>query len=193
MRGKDAILIKQLKKNSVEAFDTLYKNYSARLYNFVLKISNGNKYQSEEIVQRVFIKIWETKALIDETKSFNTYLCTIAKNMLTNELNHETVKYIYSNYILNSHTTSYSLDEEIEYEFLTRYIDTLIDELPAATREVYRLSRLKSYTNKEIARLLDKSESTVEKQLSKANRYIKEKIRQHFDKIFFIVLFLNFL
>ncbi len=192
MQITDSILIKQLQHNSVKAFDALYQRYSARLYNFILKISNGNIYQSEEILQRVFIKIWETRNMIDPEKSFNTYVCAIAKNMLINELNHETVKYIYSNYMLNQGAeASYSVDDDIEFEFLTKYLETLINELPPASREVYKLSRLKYYSNKEIAALLNKSESTVENQLTKANKYIKEKMKQHFDKIFIFLLSLN--
>lgn len=188
----DSILVKQLQKNSIEAFNTLYYRYSGRLYNFVLKISRGDVYRSEEIVQRVFIKIWENRDQINADQSFNTYLCTIAKNMLINELNHETVTYIYSKFILKEAETYYTEEEKIEFHFLNSYINQLIDELPPASREVYKLSRLKSYSNKEIATLLNKSESTVEKQIAKANEKIKEKIRLHFDKIFTCLLLLVF-
>ena len=85
MHSDTEILIQSLKNNSIRAFDALYQIYSARLYHFVMKISNRDSYISEEIVQRVFIKIWEERNGLDSQKSFNSYICTIAKNMLMNE------------------------------------------------------------------------------------------------------------
>jgi len=192
LKSEEKILIELLRNGSIEAFDKLYNLYSAKLYNFIMKVSDFDTYVSEEIVQRVFIKIWETKTEIDPSKSFNSFIFTIAKNMLINDHNRKMVKYIYENHIKEKSTSfSTATEEDIEYSFLKQYIETLIDKLPPASREVYKLSRLESFSNKEIAKKLNKSESTVEKQLSKANKFITEKIKQHYDKIF-IGLFILF-
>ncbi len=180
-----------LQSDSTHAFDLLYKRYSGKLYNFVMKISNYDAYRSEEIVQRTFIKIWELRKELNPEKSFHSFIGTIARNMLMNEYNHEVIEYIYRNYIVRKKQEaeiSTSSEEKIEYTFLTHYLDTLIDELPSACKEVYRLSRLNAYSNKEIASRLRKSESTVEKQLMKANKFIREKVKQHYDKIFLTLL-----
>jgi len=192
LKSEEKILIELLRNGSIEAFDKLYNLYSAKLYNFIMKVSDFDIYVSEEIVQRVFIKIWETRTDIDPSKSFNSFIFTIAKNMLINDHNHKMVKYIYENHILEKNTNYCTATEEgIEYSFLIQYIETLIGKLPPACQDVYRLSRLESFSNKEIAKKLNKSESTVEKQLSKANKFISEKIKQHYDKIF-IALFILF-
>lgn len=192
LTSEDKILVKLLQDNSTQAFDALYKRYSARLYNFVMKISNYDVYISEEIVQRVFIKIWEIKEKLDPEKSFNSFLSTIAKNMLLNEYNHIATEFIYKNYVLISSENTYtSFEEKIEYTFFKDYLLKLIDKLPPACREVYKLSRFESFSNKEIAMHLNKSESTVEKQIIKANKFIKENIQQYHDKIFLLMLFLQ--
>ena len=77
---KDTLL--NLKKGSSDDFEKLFNMYGAKLYHFVLKLSSGNKYLAEEMVQRTFIKIWETHTSVNPDKSFISYLCTIAKNML---------------------------------------------------------------------------------------------------------------
>lgn len=188
MKSNEKILIEQLLDGSVNAFDTLYNMYSAKLYNFIMKISNYDLYLAEEIVQRVFIKIWETKHNLNPEKSFNAFICTIARNMLMNEYNHEMVGFVYENYMKQKITeTSTVTEENIEFSFLKQYLETLIDKLPPACREVYKLSRLELYTNKEIAEHLQKSESTVEKQLAKANKFINETLKQHYDKIFILI------
>jgi len=84
-----------LKKGSSPSFESLYHRYSGKLYNFVMKVSKGDSYIAEELVQRTFIKVWETKEYVNPDKSFISYLCTIAKNMLLNEYEHQTIQFIY--------------------------------------------------------------------------------------------------
>ena len=186
------ILIQSLKRDSIRAFDALYELYSARLYNFIMKISKGDKYMAEEIVQRVFVKIWEERNGLEPQKSFNAYICTIAKNMLLNEYKHQMVEFVYQDYILRTNQEESNEGEDvIEYKFLEKYLDTLIDKLTPARREVYIMSRIDKLTVKEIAQKSGKSEKTIEKQLSEANEFIRRQFKIHYDKIFSL-LFMSF-
>ena len=189
MNHDTEILIQPLKNGSVKAFDALYQLYSARLYNFVLKISNGDTYMAEEIVQRVFIKIWEDRSMLDTQKSFNAFICTIAKNMLMNEYKHQMVEFVYQEYILqiNKDESSDGVDK-IEYVFLEKYLNTLIEQLTPARREVYIMNRMNKLTVKEIAQRSGKSEKTIEKQLSEANEFIRRQFSKHYDKLFSLLI-----
>ena len=189
MNHDTEILIQPLKNGSVKAFDALYQLYSARLYNFVLKISNGDTYMAEEIVQRVFIKIWEERSMLDTQKSFNAFICTIAKNMLMNEYKHQMVEFVYQEYILqiNKDESSDGVDK-IEYVFLEKYLNTLIEQLTPARREVYIMNRIDKLTVKEIAQRSGKSEKTIEKQLSEANEFIRRQFSKHYDKLFSLLI-----
>ena len=189
MNHDTEILIQPLKNGSVKAFDALYQLYSARLYNFVLKISKGDTYMAEEIVQRVFIKIWEERGVLDSQKSFNAFICTIAKNMLMNEYKHQMVEFVYQEYILqiNKDESSDGVDK-IEYVFLEKYLNTLIEQLSPARREVYIMNRIDKLTVKEIAQRSGKSEKTIEKQLSEANEFIRRQFSKHYDKLFSLLI-----
>ena len=189
MNHDNEILIQPLKNGSVKAFDALYQLYSARLYNFVLKISKGDTYMAEEIVQRVFIKIWEERSLLDTQKSFNAFICTIAKNMLMNEYKHQMVEFVYQEYILqiNKDESSDGVDK-IEYVFLEKYLNTLIEQLTPARREVYIMNRIDKLTVKEIAQRSGKSEKTIEKQLSEANEFIRRQFSKHYDNLFSLLI-----
>lgn len=189
MNHDNEILIQPLKNGSVKAFDALYQLYSARLYNFVLKISKGDTYMAEEIVQRVFIKIWEDRSMLDTQKSFNAFICTIAKNMLMNEYKHQMVEFVYQEYILqiNEEGSSDGV-EKIEYVFLEKYLNTLIEQLSPARREVYIMNRIDKLTVKEIAQRSGKSEKTIEKQLSEANEFIRRQFSKHYDKLFSLLI-----
>lgn len=82
-------LISRLNMGDAHAFKLLYNRYSGKVYNFVMKVSRGDCYLAEEIVQNVFIKVWEVRLNVDAQKSFIAYLCTIAKNMVVNIFLHQ--------------------------------------------------------------------------------------------------------
>lgn len=186
-------LLQRFNKGSSEAFEELFYLYSGKLYNFMMKLSLGNTYMSEEVVQRTFIKVWETHSFINPDKSFISYLCTIAKNMLLNEYEHQTIEYIYREYILNFQPNKENVTEkEVDRSFLEEYIDSLIEMLPPARKQVFILSRKEMLTNKEIAEYLQISESTVQTQLSKAVSFMKEQLGKYYDGILYILLICYF-
>jgi RNA polymerase sigma-70 factor (ECF subfamily) len=178
-----------LRNASMQSFDALYTRYSGKLYNFVMKLSKGNSYISEEIVQRTFIKVWETKEQINPDKLFISYLCTIAKNMLLNEYEHQTVEYIYQEYVKsNLIEIDSSTEKEVDKDLLEEYIDKLTDNLPPRCREIFILSRKKGLSNKKISEQLHISESTIETQLSKALSFMKSNLQKHYEYILFIII-----
>lgn len=191
----DKINLALLKEGSSKAFEKLFDQYAGKLYNFILKLSSGDTYLAEEIVQRTFIKIWEIRTQINPQKSFISYLCTIAKNMLMNEYEHMTVKFAYKEYILKYHQINENIiEKEIDRNLLEEYIDKLTDELPPARRQIFILSRKEHLSNKEIAERLQISESTIQTQLSKALIFMKEHLSKYYDIIILLVIynFVNF-
>jgi len=69
--------------------------YSGKLYNFIMRISSGNQYMAEEVVQSAFIRVWEVRERVEPESSFISFLCTIAKNLLMNMYQRQTVEYVY--------------------------------------------------------------------------------------------------
>ena len=180
-----------LRNASKESFEALYYRYSAKLYNFVMKVSKGDTYMAEELVQRTFIKIWETREYINPDKSFISYLCTIAKNMLLNEFEHQTVQFIYEEYIkMSVAENDNSTEKEVNKNLLEEYIDILANKLPPKRKEIFNLSRKEGLNNKLIAKKLNISESTIETQLSKALSFMKTQLKDHYDQILSLLIIL---
>ncbi|MDR1623828.1 MAG: RNA polymerase sigma-70 factor [Tannerellaceae bacterium] len=172
---KDTLL--KLRDGSPEAFEKLFHAYGGKLYNFILKISSGDVYLAEEMVQNTFVRVWETRAFLNPDKSFISYLCTIARNKLVNEYEHRTVEYIYREYVQTFHpATENSTEKETDRNLLEELIDRLIEKLPPARKQVFILSRKEMLSTKEIAERLRISESTVQTQLSKAVSFMKEHL-----------------
>jgi len=181
--------LESLRNASIQSFEHLYTQYSGKLYNFVMRVSKGDRYISEEIVQRTFIKIWDTKEQINPDKSFISYLCTIAKNMLLNEYEHQAVQYIYQDYVkLKMKEVDNTTEEEIDKNLLEEYIDKLTDNLPPKRKEIFILSRKKGLSNKKISEQLHISESTIETQLSKAIAFMKSQLQKHYEYILIILI-----
>ena len=177
-------LLTELKNGSFHAFERLYNMYSGKLYNFIMRISSGNQYMAEEVVQSAFIRVWEVRERVEPESSFISFLCTIAKNLLMNMYQRQTVEYVYNEYLINTGVDRDSQTEEsIDLRFLNEYIDSLAEELPAQRKKIFILSKRQNYTNKEIAEMMGISESTVATQLSLAVKFMREQLMKHYDKI----------
>ena len=177
-------LLTELKNGSFQAFERLYNMYSGKLYNFIMRISSGNQYMAEEVVQSALIRVWEVRERVEPEPSFISFLCTIAKNLLMNMYQRQTVEYVYNEYLKNTGVDRDSQTEEsIDLRFLNEYIDSLAEELPAQRKKIFILSKRQNYTNKEIAEMMGISESTVATQLSLAVKFMREQLMKHYDKI----------
>lgn len=178
--GVDSLHIHRLRSGDHISFEYLYNVWSGKLYNFVMRISNGDNFLAEDIVQSVFIKVWETRLSLDPDKSFGAYICTIAKNQLINIYQHRMLEHLYQEKVRTTDSSEYTTEEDVDYHLLEEYIDSLIEQLPPARREIFVLSRRHMMTNKEIAQKLSLSENTVESQLTKALSFLRKNINRHY-------------
>lgn len=180
--GKEKAHVRALKEAGTPAsFEYLYDQWSGKLYNFVLRISRGDEYLAEEIVQSVFIKVWEKRKELEVDKSFGAFLCTIAKNQLTNIYQRRMSEFLYWNEAGRTAPTDNTTEKEVDYHLLDEYLKSLIDRLPPARRKIFRLSRVHHLSNKEIAARLHLSENTVESQLTKAVAFLRQQVLQHYQ------------
>lgn len=181
-------LLQSLKEGSFSAFEKLYNLYSGKLYNFMMRLSSGNQYMAEEVVQQTFIRLWEVREKVDPTENFVSYLCTIARNLSMNMYRHQTVEYIYTEYLLKSNPDrDHQTEESTDLRFLNDYIDSLAEELPPSRKKIFLLSKRQGYTNKEIAEKMGISESTVATQLSLAVKFMREQFAKHYDKLILVL------
>ena len=172
-QDKDLLLMMRNGDNS--CFELLYRRYKGKVYNFILSVSNGDFYLAEEIVQNVFIKIWQDRKKIKLEGSFASLLFTMAKNMFLNELRDRVQQTLYQEHLQKNYNEYDNVvDKDIEYKLLEAEIDRLIAQLPPMRRKVYQLSKRNNMSNKEIAEQLNISEKTVESHLFLATGYMRK-------------------
>lgn len=167
--------IRKLRQSDKKAFTSLYELYWRKVYNFS-RLYLYNQSVAEEVVQEVFVKIWEKRELIKENENFKGLLFIITRNLIFNRHKKNVNEEVYKITVLSAMEESYDPEEEIEARSLSEYIDKLIEELPPRRREIFNLSRRKHKSYKEIAEILHISEKTVENQISEAIRYLKKNV-----------------
>lgn len=171
----DKDLIRQLKQSDHNAFTSLYERYWRQVYNFC-RLYLNNRSVAEEVVQEVFIRIWESRDFIKEEENFKGLLFIITRNQIFNRHRKNVNEDFYKMTVIAAMENSYNMEEEIEARDLSEYIDRLIEELPPRRREIFNLSRKEHKSYKEIAGLLQISEKTVENQIGEALKYLKRNI-----------------
>lgn len=170
-------IIAELAHDNDSAMDELFNYYYPRLYNFsrsFLKMEDG----IDDLLQEVFVKLWQNRKNINSADTFNAYIFTIARNLLLNELrsrlNNQKMKDRLHDL---SVAEEYSLFKQIEYNDLKGKIDLAIGELPARGKEIFMLSRNDGLSHKEIAEKLQISTKTVEYHITQSTSFLKQKLR----------------
>lgn len=180
-----------LKNGSHKAFEAIYNRYAGKLYNFIMTISHGDKYMSEEVIQSAFVRLWETKERIDPEKSILFYLSTISRNLLSNRYQRQTIEFLYQKLMINEQKPYHRQTEnEIDRKWLESFVDELIDQLPPARKKIFILRKKEDLSTREIAEAMNISVSTVETQLSLAMKFMKAEFAKNYDKLFLAVFFL---
>jgi RNA polymerase sigma-70 factor (ECF subfamily) len=185
----DKDLLNRLKQGNEAAFDAIYWKYNAWIYNFVNSLLY-DKTLTEDITQNVFLKIWEKHETINPDDNFESYLFTIARNLVFKETeNRLLAERLMESLRSRQSETDNSTEMQIDNDSLKEYITDLIEQLPTARRNIYKLSRIEFLSNKEIAEKLSISEKTVEAQITHSLKFLKEKLADNIGILILLSLF----
>lgn len=181
IKMSDSNILKRLKLDDTLAFEILYNEYHSKVYNYIRSFVRDS-YIAENVLQDVFISIWETRYNIDETLEIGSLLYRIAKNKSLNALRKEVNKRVCMEYLSAASSSADSTTEiRIDYEELEFFVRKFIRELPDRRREIFLCSFDEGLSYKEIALKLSISENTVDTQIRNAHEYLRKKILKYFN------------
>ena len=167
-----------LKKGDKVAYETLFRLYYSKLIH-IAKSYLVYQEDAEEVVQEVFLKLWEQKEKLETVKNINAYLYAMTKYSCLDKLKHEKVKRKYIENDLKAKANiqyGFIKDEAasllIENELQQKIIQS-IDLLPEKCKQVFIKSRMEGLKHQEIANELGISHRTVDAHISKAIRHMK--------------------
>lgn len=169
-------LVVRLKQGDLEAFDMIYNMYAGKLYAFGMKYLRSPA-DAEELVQSVFMKVWENHKKIDRDLSFRSYLFTIAYNDICKLFRQKSYLRKYVNETLYENPESSATAEEgIDYQSVIAEVQKIMNTLPEKQKEVFIKSRLEGKSAKEISEELGLSPGTIDNYISGAMKFIRSRI-----------------
>lgn len=187
---EDSLLVKQLSNGNERAFEKLYQKYKNDIYAFSFSLVKS-KSNAEEILQDVYLNVWQNKHKINPDLSFKSFIFTCTRNACLNFLkravNEQTMKDAIF-YKINTSSNSTILDHIIndEYEVLRK---KAIKKLPPKRKVIFKMSREEGKSYEDISAELNISISTVKNQMSKALDSIRNFLQVNTDLTFFILLY----
>jgi RNA polymerase sigma-70 factor (ECF subfamily) len=186
----ESLLVRNLSKGNLLAFNSLYKEYSSRLYRFAFGYLKSEA-EAEELVQEVFTIIWDRRASLKEDLSFKSFLFTIAFNIIRK---HFRTKSYLSEYLKTEAGSDVDMQtsQKITSDSLYQYIKELANKLPDRRKEIFIGSRFEGLSINEIAEKMKISHKTVENQLTDALKFIRTNLnRENIPVILYFFLFIS--
>jgi len=145
--------------------------------------------QSEEVVQDVFANLWQKRSTIEITSTIESYLFRAVRNTCLNILKHFKVREKHKDGITASYNNSGERADNLVLEIeLMNQIENLISELPPERQKVFKMSRFEEMKYKEIAEELGISIKTVEAQMGKALKFLRENLGDYLPMIVIAVI-----
>ena len=177
-------------------FDSIYINNFSRLFLFAKEYVLFDE-EAENIVQDIFLMLWEKREALRVDVSLTAYLFTLVKNKCIDFLRHQMVEQMYSEnvkheyneelnvklFALESFDHNFSSEEDIEI-----LLRNAIDKLPERCRLIFIKSRIEGKKYKEIAEELNLSVNTVEGQISIALKKLREELKDYLPLLLFLFI-----
>lgn len=168
-------MIKGLRSGHEGAYDQLFKEYYQPLAvfakSYVLDLETA-----KEIVQDFFVHLYEKRRNLVITTSIKSYLYQSVRNRCLNHLKHRQVQNMHHDLLKAEQDFTENLEDKIRVCELEHMISKVVDQLPPQCKRIFNLSRVKGFSNNEIAEQLQISKRTVETQISNALKTLREKL-----------------
>jgi RNA polymerase sigma-70 factor (ECF subfamily) len=166
----------QLNNAGSQDFEQLFKTHFEGLYRYAYTILRDN-HLAEEMVQEVFVKLYERAHQIRIETSLQSYLYRSVYNESLNYQKHQKAKANYRKFILHRQDPGAHPPDAGSYLELEARLQLALEELPEQCRTIFQLSRFEELKYREIAERMGLSVKTVENQLSKALRIMRKWLK----------------
>lgn len=167
----------RLRKNDISAFNTLYWRYHTAIYANALRLLK-DPVIAEDIVQDVFITLWEKRLLIDPNQDIAGWLFVVCHHKSVDQLKRKLRQSIAEKVLQPVIEDPHAFEIDIEEEQI-RAIERAVDQLSPQKRKVFELCKVQHRTYEKAAEELHISKYTVKEYLAEAIVSIKKHIRQH--------------
>lgn len=187
--NEEQFLLNELNKGNKDVFSLLFEKYYKDLVLFAGNILQ-DKECCEDIVQNIFVKLWENRKTFMIETSLKSFLLTSVKNGCLDELRHRKTVKDHETYVSHSGWTDMNTEDYVLYSNLKSHLDEALIKLPEVCREAFAMNRFEGLKYKEISEKLGVSERTVEVRIGKAIGLLRIYLKDFLIVIFIIICFL---
>lgn len=167
----EAELINALIKGDRNAFKALFELYYDPLFRFLWR-KTRDKSIAEDLIQTLFINVWNRRTHVDSSKSFKSYLYKSASNLAINHLKKMVLTQSTKETVLQTPAES-TMDREAQ---LAEYLEDALYRFPYEQRSVFLLNKFEGFKYVEIAEMLGVSVKTVESRMSKVLKALRNEM-----------------
>jgi len=188
----DAFLVSGLKKDNNDSFQKIFELYSSPLFHFSLSYLKS-KEAAEDVVQEVFIKIWNNRKVLKTNTSFQSYIFTIALNVIRKHFNKlSRQNEIKRDILIEFSKRKTEFDDYTNFNLLLDKLDLLINQMPERRRQVFIKKKIEGKSIKEIAEEFSITPKTVEYHITEAIKFLKKEFEKlQINGIIFFYLFIQ--
>lgn len=179
-------LIESLKQGEEKAFVYILENYNKPLFAYALTLTNDES-MAQDILQNVFLKIWEQRERIIFKRSILNYLFKSVYNEFINHYKKNKSFLLLEQKYYNSLDKVVLEKDNTFFENAIEYVTLEIKNLPPKCKEVFLLSKKEGLTNIEIAEYLNTSIKSVEAHMTKAYNLLRERVGSKLNTILFLL------
>lgn len=171
-------LLNALSKGDETAFKCIYDDYSEKIFSNILRMVKSQSL-AQELLQEIFIKLWDKRHLINPQKSFSAYLSRIAENTVFDFFRKAARdKALKKELLLTSSQLYFHIEENIYARENIHLIQSAIDALPPQRKKIFQLCKIEGLSYEEISQALNISVSTISDHIVKANHFIRDYLNK---------------
>lgn len=175
----DTLLAQKISEGSEKAFREIYDRYHIQIF-FIAKKYIKDSNLAEDVVQDIFVKLWEKRHRMAQIKSVKAFLFTMVRNHVFNILRDRKSEMISISEVTEKKLPVQNLTEnELQYREYERVLEKGISELSDRKREVFKLRTLKGLSNSEVAEILQIHIRTVKTHYYNGSKHIRAYLKNH--------------
>lgn len=179
--------IKQIRQGSELAFEKMFKKYYEPLTRFSWRYVKS-KAIAEELVQEVFSRIWADHDSWNPNGALRSYLYKAVKHRSLDHLKHKKVERKYNSQWDENSRAYINYEDPKREKQVKEEIGRAIDELPERSKMTFKLHRYDGLTYKEIAEVMDVSVNTVDSQMTRTLKKLREKLSHLLSIILLLII-----
>ena len=178
-KQQEYFVMSALRQDSKEAFSLLFQTYYTDLVLFCGNFIK-DKDSCEDIVQSIFLKLWNDRKNIQIEISLKSYLLKAVRNSCLDEFRHIEIVRQYETEFGSSALDNYDTENYILYSDLYAHLSRALEKIPDLYKEAFVLNRFEGLKYREIAEKLNVSERTVEVRVSKTLDLLRKQLKDFF-------------